>query len=167
MDMPHLSETNYYEDHKVPFLWRSNSGDAMTLLLSDVPVAAKPWQTLNEPSSTQINEPGLQAEVDGPFSETFMTWTDWTLEATSDWAGDEASDPSALANRDRLVFLSRKYARGCSNEEEARLEILTERVRALLPRITEDDFHRLEDVALEFSTIHEQNQRLREKLNLY
>jgi hypothetical protein len=164
--MKRLSETRYYEEHKVPLLLRLGSTDAMTLLLSDVPVASKPQQMLDDPSSTPINEPSFRAELDGLFSESSATWAEGAGEALVDNSCGGESDPSALANRDRLVFLSRKYARGCSPEEEARLEILTERVRALLPRITDDDFRRLEDVAEELAAIHEENQRVKEKLDL-
>ena len=164
--MQHLSETHYYEDYKVPLLLRCARGGTMTLLLSDVPVASKPRQTLNDPSSTPITEPGLRTEVERIFPDISTTWTEGAAESTLDSTDSEAPDPSTRANRDRLVFLSRKYAGGCLPEEEARLEMLTERVRALLPRITEDDFLRLEEAAGELSTIHEENQRLRKKLSL-
>lgn len=55
------------------------------------------------------------------------------------------------ANRARLVLLARQYvAGGLSTEDEARLAIVSERVRCLIPRVTVEDFevlvHILEDV---------------------
>ena len=55
------------------------------------------------------------------------------------------------ANRARLALLARQYvARELSMEDEARLAIVLERVRRLIPRVTVEDFevlaHILEDV---------------------
>lgn len=55
------------------------------------------------------------------------------------------------ANRARLVLLARQYVAGAlSPEEDARLAIVSERVRRLIPRVTVEDFeelaHILEDV---------------------
>lgn len=53
-----------------------------------------------------------------------------------------------IANRDRLELLARAYVAGqLSNEEQARLAIVSERVRRLIPRITSADFEQLERIA--------------------
>ncbi len=64
-------------------------------------------------------------------------------------AAEEASQVSEaeVANRTRLALLARQYeAARLSIEEEARLAIVTERVRRLIPRVTVDDFEALEAI---------------------
>lgn len=63
---------------------------------------------------------------------------------------DEATPPSAsvTANSDRVVLLARKYVakEQFSDEEVARLAIVTERVLQLLPAVTAREFESLEDI---------------------
>lgn len=57
-------------------------------------------------------------------------------------------EPAARAREDRVVLLARKYEAGrISREESARLEILTQRIRRLDPRITVEDWERVIGVA--------------------
>jgi hypothetical protein len=59
-----------------------------------------------------------------------------------------------IANRTRLALLARQYeATRLSIEEEARLAIVTERVRRLIPRITVDDFEALQTMIEEAERI--------------
>jgi len=52
-----------------------------------------------------------------------------------------------VANRTRLELLARQYVAGqLSTEGEARLAIVSERVRRLIPRVTEEDFQALEQI---------------------
>jgi hypothetical protein len=52
-----------------------------------------------------------------------------------------------LANRHRVGLLAKKYVVSrLSDEDSARLEILTERVRALLPSVTPEDFSMLDAI---------------------
>ncbi len=68
-------------------------------------------------------------------------------------------------NRERLVFLSRKYAgRELSAESQARLEILRERVRRLIPRVTADDFAELERTLTDLAAIRAANVDLEQDL---
>jgi hypothetical protein len=67
--------------------------------------------------------------------------------------------------RERLVFLSRKYAgREFGAEAQARLEILSERVRRLIPRITADDFAELERAAADLAAIQAADKKLEQEL---
>jgi hypothetical protein len=51
-----------------------------------------------------------------------------------------ASEPGVLDPRDaRLALLARKYEGSASVEDTARLQILTERLRKLSPRVTQDN----------------------------
>ena len=64
-----------------------------------------------------------------------------------------ASEAEA-ANRARLELLARQYvARQLSTEEEARLAIVSEKVRRLIPRATAEDFEALESILEEAQRI--------------
>jgi hypothetical protein len=79
---------------------------------------------------------------------------------------EEASQVSEAdaANRTRLALLARQYlARRLSIEEEARLAIVSERVRRLLHRVTVEDFEALKRILEEaehIETAHIERRRL-------
>jgi len=55
-------------------------------------------------------------------------------------------------------LLAREYVSGqLSTEEEARLAIVTERVRKLIPRVTVEDFEKLEEIAKDLQIIEDEN----------
>jgi len=86
------------------------------------------------------NITGLQEE-DGP--RDIVVFDNETFANESSRMSD-----AEVANRDRLELLARAYVAGqLSNEEQARLTIVTERVRRLIPRVTVADFERLEQIA--------------------
>ena len=64
-------------------------------------------------------------------------------------SGEQATEISQAdaANRARLDLLARQYVSKLSPEEDARLSIVTERVRRLIPRVTVEDFEALERIA--------------------
>jgi hypothetical protein len=62
------------------------------------------------------------------------------------WEASQVSEAD-VANRTRLTLLARQYeAARLTIEEEARLAIVTERVRRLIPRVTVDDFEALQAI---------------------
>jgi hypothetical protein len=69
---------------------------------------------------------------------------------------------------DRIALLARKYALKdrFSDEEAARLAIVTERVRQLLPAVTSKDFELLEDVLQSLKTVSDDDAELRKSLGL-
>ena len=72
-----------------------------------------------------------------------------------------------IANRDRLELLARAYVAGqLSNEEQARLTIVTERVRRLIPRVTVTDFERLEQIAGDVERIGSEDAERRRLLGI-
>jgi len=72
-----------------------------------------------------------------------------------------------IANRDRLELLARAYVGGqLSAEEDARLAIVTERVRRLIPRVTVADFERLEEIAKDMERIGSEDSERRRRLGL-
>ena len=82
---------------------------------------------------------------------------------------DAAPQMSAaeIANRDRLELLARAYVAGqLSTEAEARLAIVTQRVRRLIPRVTVADFEHLEEMATELERIRLENTERRRRLGL-
>lgn len=162
--MPDTSVTQYYHKSKTPIIVKLEQGDKTTLLVSEASISQTPHQPPRDLSVTQINEPKSRSEVDDFFSNSETTWTELYDNLSFNAAFDRALDTGVLKNKERLAFLARKYARRISKEEEARLDILTEQVRALIPRITERDYEQLADIANELSTIRQDNEHLREKL---
>ena len=77
-------------------------------------------------------------------------------------------DPTAVRAQDqRVTLLARKYIEGhFSGEEDARLRILTERLRRLIPRVTAGDLEAIESIAVEVDRAGEQNQAIRRSLGL-
>lgn len=164
--MPHLSETNYHFARNAPRMLLFDQDGKTTQILSEVLVRQDVRKPLDKSSVTRINAPESRTVVDGFTSKSLITCAESDAEFDANSAFNESSDPSAPVNRDRLIFLARKYARLYSKEEDARLEILTEKVRAMLPRVTKGDFQRVAKIANELSSIHEENQKLRDKLKL-
>jgi len=71
------------------------------------------------------------------------------------------------ANRARLELLARQYiARQLSTEEEARLAIVSERVRRLIPRVTAEDFEALENIREEAKRIESVDIERRQRLGI-
>jgi len=71
------------------------------------------------------------------------------------------------ANRTRLELLARLYvSKKLSPEEDARLAILTEKVRRLIPRVTAADFEQLEAIARESEAIRRENVERRRRLEI-
>ena len=72
-----------------------------------------------------------------------------------------------VANRTRLELLARQYvARQLSTEEEARLAIVSERVRRLIPRVTAEDFEALESILEETKRIESADLERRHRLGI-
>jgi hypothetical protein len=65
------------------------------------------------------------------------------------------------ASRGRMELLARKYAeKNLTPEQSARLSILTERVRAIMPRVSDDDFQALDKL----DSLLEKSKAIREKM---
>ena len=76
-------------------------------------------------------------------------------------------EKSDSANVARIKLLARKYEQGeLSKEDYARLEILTEKVRKLIPRVTADDYEALKDISHSLEKIQEQRKNRQKKLGL-
>lgn len=110
----------------------------------------------------------LHEEIDSLFEESGDVKSETIDEGIqTEIESHEAPDSkSHLANEKRIKLLARKYIRTLSNEEDARLEILCERVRQLFPRATSDDFVQLEKIGTELEDLEEENKKIREKYNL-
>jgi len=71
------------------------------------------------------------------------------------------------ANRDRLELLARAYVAGqLSSEEEARLAIVSERVRRLIPRVTASYFEEIEHIVIDVQQIGSEDGEQRRRLGI-
>jgi hypothetical protein len=125
-------------------------------------------------ASTQIFDPSHIA-----FGERLLLHSDATGQ-TDDQAirtrGNAASDQplawndrsdAESANKVRLALLARSYVAGqMSTEEEARLAIVTERVRRLIPRVTAEDMEALEGIAQDVARIRANDSARRQRLGI-
>lgn len=77
---------------------------------------------------------------------------------------DAPSDKAITENSRRLQLLARKYARkALTSEEQARLDIVSERVRQLMPRVMATDLEKLEELAQEAARFREIAENVRRK----
>lgn len=156
-----VSETNIANSDILMLFHSDEGGTAIARLSSEK--SSRPSTSLR---ITPINESGSRSRIDELFNESQLTGDqdqeliDYEEQLSKE---EEAFD---IANRDRLVFLSRKYAGNYSKEDDARLEILKEKIRTMLPRVTENDFQYLANIAQELSDIHNENQNLWKELGL-
>lgn len=74
------------------------------------------------------------------------------------------SNPPSDMNEQRITLLSRKYAaKNMLPEDAARLDILTQRFRNLMPSITEKDLEIMEGLNKQIENAIKLNDRLKEK----
>ncbi|MFO8074263.1 MAG: hypothetical protein R6V85_20570 [Polyangia bacterium] len=109
-----------------------------------------------------------------PFFERHQSWSDTgrlirdetTTEPSA--AADEPVTDKVTQTRDkRLVLLARKYAsQEFSAEETARLEIVTARLRKMVPRVEAADFELLEQIADDADAAKDRQAAVRRKLDL-
>ena len=79
----------------------------------------------------------------------------------------EQQDEAEKANVARLILLARKYAVGSiSPEDTARYEIVSEKVRYMMPRILPQDFDILEATHAKITALVNSTAMRRKKLNL-
>jgi hypothetical protein len=80
--------------------------------------------------------------------------------------GYQGDDPIERANAERVELLARRYVANerYSNEERARLAIVTERVRKLLPAVTAAEYEALEQHLEALQRLSAANERIRAKL---
>jgi hypothetical protein len=77
------------------------------------------------------------------------------------------SSEAEAANRTRLELLARQYvSKHLSPEEDARLSIVTEKVRRLIPRVTVEDFEALGRIAEQLNRIGSEDTDRRRRLGI-
>jgi hypothetical protein len=77
------------------------------------------------------------------------------------------SSEAEAANRTRLELLARQYvSKRLSPEEDARLSIVTEKVRRLIPRVTVEDFEALGRIAEHLNRIGSEDTDRRKRLGI-
>jgi hypothetical protein len=78
-----------------------------------------------------------------------------------------AINEADAANRTRLEILAREYVnKQLSAEERARLEIVTQKVRRLIPRVTIEDFEVLQHIAERLEAIGTDDANRRRRLGI-
>lgn len=77
--------------------------------------------------------------------------------------GLEASD---RARDDRVALLVRRFEGVATTEDEARIEILTQRLRKLSPRVTPTDLDHLSTMVTELEQVSENLEQIRRKFGL-
>jgi len=96
----------------------------------------------------------------GQREELFVSYAISTL-------GLGQENEAELVNRTRLELLARLYvSKKLSPEEDARLAIVTEKVRRLIPRVTVEDFETLQGIAEESEQIRKSIVARRQRLEI-
>jgi len=160
------AETYVSDYAKYPFLLRISNGEQETVLLSEASISRLDVRGHGDASLTRINVTEWQDAIDKLFARPAPTEIEGETEYAMDTVQGEMPDPSGAANRDRLVFLARKYAGFSSREDNARLEMLTEKVRSLMPRVSAADVDRLTSLVEDLRAVQERHKQLRERTGL-
>lgn len=127
-----------------------------------IPSKKKPdfHENLQSEIDNLINKIGTEPIINSSDDSTIVT-------GNIELVDEDKKENGLLKNEERLKLLSRKYVKKELNREEyTRLEILREKVRKLLPRVTTEDFERLEILGKELEEFKEENKRIREEYNL-
>lgn len=79
----------------------------------------------------------------------------------------QQNQPLERANKDRIALLARKFVdkENFSEEARARLAIVTERVRKMLPAVTAEEYAALEENLQELKAVSDMNTQLRALLD--
>jgi hypothetical protein len=110
---------------------------------------------------------GFQEEVPRLERQTDSTPTAEELRAGSAAGKRGQDDDEILKARDvRLALLARKYEGAASVEDTARLQILTERLRKLSPRVTDRDVEQVAEMVADAEAISARMAAVKEKFGL-
>ena len=113
------------------------------------------WRTLTRNDVMQLEERAVRFQ---------RKWGDFNKESSKSVLSDQTAQEEEVSS-DRLKLLARKYARkDFSKEDEARLVMVTERLRHLVPRVTVDDFAVLEKMATRIREMEKEDDEVREWL---
>jgi hypothetical protein len=110
---------------------------------------------------------GFRGEVPLLKRQTDSTPTAEELRAGQGVSPRGQEDDDVLKARDaRLALLARKYEGAASVEDTARLQILTERLRKLSPRVTEKDVEQVAEMVADAEGIAARLAAVKEKFGL-
>jgi hypothetical protein len=127
---------------------------ALATMMTSLTASRDPFQVAQDMTA-------LAEEARGEEWSSLLPATTSSFEEVS-----EVSDAEA-ANHTRLTLLARQYVAGkLSIEEEARLAIVAERVRRLIPRVTVEDFEALERILEEAEHIESTDIERRQRLGI-
>lgn len=167
MDTPTSSELRFVETTKHPentpraieqesrttprgFMARTLAPVMMTSIIAFSDPFSVPYDMTALVEAEQVEEPSLQRSSHEAFHPQ-----------------DLQTSEAETANRTRLTLLARQYVQEqLSTEDDARLAIVTERVRRLIPRVTADDFEALEYMLQEAARIEASDNERRQRLGI-
>jgi hypothetical protein len=111
----------------------------------------------------------MQREIDEAWNPSSGRQTQTTQAAVEEQAMFTAGDldeAERIADQ-RAFLLAQRYAlRGASKEQQARLNLLTERLKVLLPPVTEEELETLEKIALSGQAVRDRFAEIRRRLSI-
>ena len=120
-----------------PFEERRGRGRGWEETVVGGPVPAfRPTVFVSYWSSFLLNRGGLSTATVAELREAFPS-------KSLEQLGPEADDPVIRVRDERVALLVRKYEGMSTTEDEARFQILTQRLRRLSPRVTPEDLNSL------------------------
>jgi hypothetical protein len=148
----------------------------VSALVDESPVEGMPFSMYF--ASTLIRDElsvqGLEMRALGPAAGTAVSSRNAVTEPSQYRRFEQAPEqqlepePGGSANAARVTLLARKYVakNGFSPEEEARLAIVTERVRQLVPAVTVREVEALEQLFLTLKKVEQSDNEVRDVLGL-
>ncbi|WP_316367689.1 hypothetical protein [Candidatus Thiodiazotropha sp. CDECU1] len=123
-------------------------------------------ETHPEPSQETFNllSERLTLRFTKNLTTRYISDNDTIVEAVTDFNLVSLDERNA---QDRITLLSRKYARNSlSQEESARLDMLTERLRNLIPEVSESEIARMEHFANTLEEAAQSAKDIADELNI-
>jgi hypothetical protein len=154
VDKPEDTPRSVERDRRITALGVLAFPLALATMVTPMTAAREPFPVVGD--STAFAEEAGTKELLLPLPDTLSA-----VEETS-----QVSDAD-VASRTRLALLARQYETArLLTEEEARLAIVTERVRRLIPRVTVDEFEALQAILEEAERIESADVERRRRLGI-
>lgn len=110
--------------------------------------------------SSSMNRGGLSTATAAELREAFPS------KSLEEQLAPEADDPVIRARDARIALLARKYEGISTTEDDARLQILTQRLRRLGPRVTPEDLNSLSTMVKQLEETSADLEEIRGKFGL-
>lgn len=140
----------------VDLLSSIGASNERTAVLSDLPSSpehtGRPWYDVSGEEHTASRGRWFEPTTGGTLtvqeirSAVATEWSEFSGRRSSVNDAAACCDQELKAAQDRAVLLARKYVRKSIPEDDARRTLLTERLRQLVPRVTDEDLDRLVEI---------------------